>query len=246
MSQRLVKLATSLQHKKFRNKEKLFVAEGEKLVLDLLADFQPKYLLCTKEWATKHQNMKTTVIAESLLKKASSFKNVSPVIGLFQIPKSKPVSFREFPFLVLDTIQDPGNLGTIIRTAAWFGIKHIFCSEETVDTYSPKVVQATMGALGKVEVHYLPLAPFMEELQAKDISILGTFLEGEDIYKTSLPKKSAIVIGNEGRGISEELKPFINHPIHIPAFTPNPPESLNASVSVAIVCSELMKGTTQN
>ncbi len=245
MSQRLVKLATSLQHKKFRNKEQLFVAEGEKLVLDLLAYFKPRHLLCTKDWAIKHQTLTTTVVEEQLLKKASSFKTASPIIGLFEIPNAKEFSLKELPTLALDTIQDPGNLGTIIRTAAWFGIKHIFCSPETVDMYSPKVVQATMGALGKVEVHYLPLAPLMKELCLKDIPILGTFLKGENIYKTTLPKKSVIVIGNEGQGISEELKPFINRPIHIPSFTQNPPESLNASVSTAIVCSELMR-TIQN
>ncbi len=214
-------------------------------MLDLLKHFQPTQLLCTEEWANQHPKLPSTIVETPQLKKASSFKTVASVIGLFKIPKPKAFSLNELPILILDTVQDPGNLGTIIRTAAWFGIKHIFCSPETVDVYSPKVVQATMGALGKVAVHYQSLPPFLERLQTKGISIFGTFLEGENIYKTDLPQQSAIVIGNEGKGISDELKPFINYPIHIPAFTKNPPESLNASVSTAIVCSELMR-TTQN
>lgn len=141
----------------------------------------------------------------------------------------------------MDTIQDPGNLGTIIRTCAWFGIKHIICSRETADIYNPKVVQATMGALGAVSVHYLDLENFLKEMHEEKVAIFGTFLEGKSIYKTEFQKQSIIVIGNEGSGISTNLKPFINCPIHIPAFGKNAPESLNASISTAIVCSEMIR-----
>lgn len=245
MSQRLVKLAASLQHKKFRNKERLFVAEGDKLVIDLLSHFCPKYILCTEDWAISHKNLPTTVVEEHLIKKAGSLKTPSPVIAMFEIPQQNDFSMETLPALVLDTLQDPGNLGTIVRTAAWFGIKQIICSPETVDIYSPKVVQATMGALGKVQVHYCLLAPMLQTLKEKNIPIFGTFLEGESIYKTQFNENSVIIIGNEGRGISNELKALISHPIHIPSFGTNPPESLNASVSAAIVCSELAR-TTQS
>ncbi|PVX52358.1 TrmH family RNA methyltransferase [Balneicella halophila] len=241
MSQRLAKLASSLQHKKFRTKEQLFVAEGEKLVLDLLESFSVKYILCTKKWAQEHPLLSTTVIDNVLLKKASSLKTPSSVIGIFDIPKETPFNKDELPALVLDTLQDPGNLGTIIRTASWFGFQHIVCSPETVDIYNPKVVQASMGALAKVKVHYLPLAIFFKDLRAEKITVYGTYLEGKSIYKTAFNKECVVVIGNEGQGISPELKQYIDTPIHIPAFSSTPPESLNASVSTAIVCSEIAR-----
>lgn len=245
MSQRLVKLAASLQQKKIRTKEQLFIAEGEKLVIDLLSTFKAKHILCSEEWAEIHTELHTTVVTQAALKKASALKHHSPVIGVFEIPKPKPFKVEELPALALDTLQDPGNFGTIIRTAAWFGFKHIICSPDTVDIYNPKVVQATMGALSMVQIHYIPLPSFFEELKAENIAIYGTYLEGENIYKTQFKRKSIIVIGNEGQGISKELKSYINTPIHIPAFTNNAPESLNASVSAAIVCSEMAR-TTQS
>ncbi len=245
MSQRLVKLAASLQKKKFRNKEQLFVAEGEKLVNDLLQKLPARYLLCNEEWASQHSDLPTTIISEVLMRKASALKTYTPVLGIFEIPKAQTFTTDKLPALVLDTIQDPGNLGTIIRTAAWFGIKQIICSPETADIYNPKVVQATMGALTMVNINYEPLLPFLQKMQEKNIPISGTFLEGRNIYDTTFPKNSIIVFGNEGQGISKELKPFINNPITIPAFGSEHPESLNASVSVAIVCSEIAQ-TIQN
>ncbi len=241
MSQRLVKLATSLQRKKNRDIENAFVAEGEKLVLDLLATFNAKHILCSENWSEKHPKIKTVSISEQLLKKASGLKTPAEVIGIFEKPKKTEFNSTELPALVLDTIQDPGNLGSIIRTAAWFGIKHIICSPQTADIYNPKVVQATMGALGNLQVHYLELEDFLSKMQKQNVHIFGTFLEGESLYKTTITKNSLIVIGNEGSGIADNLKQFITSPIHIPSFGQNPPESLNASVSAAIVCSEMMR-----
>lgn len=241
MSQRLIKLAASLRHKKYRKKENLFVAEGEKLVSDLMQKLQVRHILCTQTWAEQHNALQTTIISETQMNKASTLKHHSPVLAIFEIPEKQPFAFNELPALILDTIQDPGNLGTIIRTAAWFGIKHIICSPETADIYNPKVIQATMGALTMAQVHYQPLQPFLREVQEKNIPILGTFLEGENLYKTNLSKNCVIVFGNEGKGISKELKKIINKPITIPAVATEHPESLNASVSVAIVCSEITK-----
>lgn len=246
MSLRLAKLAASLQYKKYRNREQLFIAEGEKLVLDLLSSFTAKHVLCTEEWAAQHPDISTIIISENLLKKATSLKNPTSVLGIFHIPKEKKFNEEELPALILDGIQDPGNLGTIIRTAAWFGIRHIICSLETADAYNPKVVQATMGALAMVQIHYRPLASFIEQLRNNGIATMGTFLEGDNIYQTQIHKKSAIIIGNEGKGISHELKPLITHSIHIPRFAKKGPESLNASISAAIICSEMARQTTQN
>lgn len=245
MSLRLAKLAASLQHKKYRNREQLFVAEGEKLVLDLLHTFEVKHLLCSEDWAFQHPNLNTTIVSDSLMRKASGMTHPTPILGIFQVPDKKAFNTDELPALVLDSLQDPGNLGTIIRTAAWFGIRHIVCSPETADIYNPKVVQATMGALAMVQIHYKPLQAFIEELSQQNITVVGTFLEGKNIYNTQIPQKSVVVIGNEGHGISESIRPLISLPVHIPSFATNTPESLNASVSTAIVCSEIAR-TTQN
>lgn len=241
MSQRLVKISTSLQQKKYRNKYGLFVAEGEKLVLDLLDRMKVKDILCTEQWAENHQDLQTTPISEQLLKRASSLKTPTEVIALFEIPPQKPLETSQFPLLILDRIQDPGNLGTIVRTCAWFGISHIVCSTDTVDIYNPKTIQATMGALGMVSVHYQELRPLLQTLKEQDIPIYGTFMEGDNLYKTSLKRKSAIIIGNEGQGISIELMPLITKSISIPPLGTTHPESLNASISAGILCSELAR-----
>ncbi len=245
MSQRLVKLAASLQKKKYRIKEQLFIAEGEKLVNDLLKKLPARHLLCNEKWASQHTDLQTTIISETLMRKASALKHYTPILGIFEIPQARPFTNTKFPTLILDTIQDPGNLGTIIRTAAWFGIKQIICSPETADIYNPKVVQATMGALTMVNINYEPLLPFLQKMHEKNIPIFGTFLEGKNIYETNFPKNSIIIFGNEGQGISSKLEPFISNPITIPAFGSEQPESLNASVSIAVVCSEIMR-TIQN
>lgn len=241
MSQRLVKISASLQQKKYRNKYELFVAEGDKLVLDLLERMTVSDILCTEDWAKKHQKLKTTIVSEQLLKKASSLKTPTEVIALFEIPQQKSFDTSQLPVLVLDRIQDPGNLGTMVRTASWFGISHIVCSTDTVDIYNPKTVQATMGALGMTSVHYRELVPFLHSLQEENIPIYGTFMAGESIYKTPLERKSAVIIGNEGQGISEELVPLITSPISIPTPQNIHPESLNASISAGILCYELAK-----
>lgn len=245
MSLRLVKLAASLQHKKYRSKENLFVAEGEKLVLDFLDFFSPKCILALEEWANKYPEISTVVVSKTLLKKASSLQHPASVLAIFHTPEQKPFNTSELPALVLDTLQDPGNFGTIVRTAAWFGIHHIICSPETADVYNPKVVQATMGALPLVTVHYQPLAPFLRQMNEEGIITIGTFLQGKNIYQAQIPKRSIVVIGNEGKGISEALQPLINLPVHIPKLGTKSPESLNAAISAAIVCSEIAR-TTQN
>ena len=143
--------------------------------------------------------------------------------------------------LMLDTVQDPGNLGTIIRIADWFGIENVICSKETVDVYNPKVVQATMGALSRVRVHYLDLEKMLQDL--KGVPVFGTFLEGDDIYEETLPPSGIIVMGNEGNGISSNVKKYVDRKLYIPNFpqSRDTSESLNVAVATAIVCSEFRR-----
>lgn len=247
MSQRLLKLAASLQHKKYRDKEQLFLAEGTKLVLSLLENgYTPMSILCTESWAENHHVAQLSIIDAKALKKVSSLKTISDVIGLFHMPNSQQIEIKDnSPILILERIQDPGNLGTIIRTAAWFGIKNIFCSPDTVDCYNSKVIQATMGAIGLVQIHYTPLLPLVKSLKAKGRTIYGTFLDGKNIYESSLSQNIAVIIGNEGSGISQELENCITKAITIPAGASPHPESLNASISTAIICSEIFRRNMQ-
>ena len=177
------------------------------------------------------------------LRKASFLKTPQDVIALFYQPEYKldPDNLKDKLSLVLDTVQDPGNLGTIIRLADWFGIDDIICSPETVDCFNPKTVQATMGAIARIRVHYTPLAPFLKELS--HMNIYGTFLEGDDIYKEKLSTSGLIVMGNEGNGISDEIRSLINKELHIPAFPvgKQTSESLNVAIATAIICSEFRR-----
>ncbi|MCQ2208297.1 MAG: RNA methyltransferase [Paludibacteraceae bacterium] len=145
---------------------------------------------------------------------------------------------------MLDRVQDPGNLGTIIRIADWFGIRNIVCSNDTVDVFNPKTVQATMGALARVKVHYADLVPFLKSLP-NDFPVFGTFLEGDNIYQMDLPQKAVIIMGNEGNGISKEVGQLVNKKLFIPSFPPNEPtsESLNVAVATAITCAEFRRRT---
>ena len=227
LSKNQIKLITSLQKKKFRDQHKLFMAEGDKLVMDLLhANTTAAFLIYTSDWknseTTKHlTQIETRIETEfNLIKKISSLKTPASVVGVFRIPKNeiKEDSVRQSLSLVLDDVQDPGNMGTIIRIADWFGIEHIFCSPNTVDLYNPKVIQATMGAISRVKVSYTPLQELITKYQQEDFPVYGTFLEGEIIYKSKLQNKGFIIMGNEGKGISDEIKDLISHKLFIPNF----------------------------
>lgn len=247
-----IKEIASLAKKKFRDRLNLFPAEGSKLVSELLeAGMEASSLVYTSWWdhpmKEKYIEMANQSIQtdENQIKKISNLKTPPPVVGIFRIPNntideqqvSKNLS------LVLDDVQDPGNLGTIIRIADWFGIENIFCSPNTVDLFNPKVIQATMGALSRVKVHYTPLTELIEKFQCEDFPVYGTFLEGEIIYKTSLSSQGFIIMGNEGQGISPELKELINKKLFIPNYPlgSSTSESLNVSVATSIICSEFRR-----
>lgn len=232
------KLIQSLKDKRQRQVSGLFVIEGAKAVTELSASkITVKSLFATQDWIMQNEKDFPTAtevveISESQLKQISFLNTPQQVLALASIPHYDILhADKQDKVIVLDTIQDPGNLGTIIRIADWYGIKHIVCSSSGVDVFNPKVIQATMGSFMRVQVHYTNLK---EWLAAYPKPIMGALLTGESIHTTPLPKEGALLIGNEGAGISDELLPFISNPVTIPRF--GGAESLNAGVATAIIC----------
>ena len=235
--------------KKGRDNSGLFLAEGQKLVADLInAGMEPDLLVATKHWSpygiTPHIP-EPEIVSDNDFKKLSHLKTPQNVLALFKQPEWNfdKLKCRENLILGLDGIQDPGNMGTILRIADWFGIYDVVCSIDTADVFNPKVVQATMGAIARVRVHYLNLEQFCEEYKSSGNQVYGTFLEGDNIYTSHLEKKGVIIIGNEGNGIRPEIEKIVSQKITIPSFSEQEicTESLNAGVAAAIVCSEFRK-----
>ncbi|MCK9639778.1 MAG: RNA methyltransferase [Prolixibacteraceae bacterium] len=250
ISRQKIDFIHGLARKKEREMAGCFVAEGEKLVFDLIkTTLNIREIYCTQEGLSSIQSRRMKVeaipVTEKEMERISAFKNPSGVLALFQIPESKSVSDDTFDGLnlVLDGIQDPGNLGTIIRTADWFGIPNLFCSPDCADLYNPKCVQSTMGALARVEVHYLNLPELLKQATAIKIPVYGTFMAGENLYTTELAEKVLIILGSEGKGISSDLNRFLTKKISIPAYPAGSSEleSLNVAVSAAIVCAEFRR-----
>ncbi len=243
-----LKLIKSLEQRKFRKESGLFVAEGWKTIGDLIAcGLECKLFIATKEWLGTHsidKKIAVTEVSEEELKRASFLRNPQGTLALFVQPQDAPSS--ETPIkelcLALDNVQDPGNLGTIIRIADWFGIEHIYCSTNTADAYNPKTVQATMGAIGRVKLHYTNLPEYIASLEGK-APVYGTFLDGENIYNRSLSSNGLIVMGNEGNGISDECRKLIKEKLFIPNYPAgrDTSESLNVSTATAIICSEFRR-----
>jgi TrmH family RNA methyltransferase len=231
-----MKLIRSLELKKNRKREGLFVAEGPKVVGDLLqAGYRARMLFSTTE------RPDAELITEEELHKISFLQHPQEVLAVFEIPASHQSTLTSRLSLALDGIQDPGNLGTIIRIADWFGIDTIFCSEDTADAYNPKVVQATMGSLAHVHIIYCDLLQLFDTLP-DDYPVYGTLLDGNDIYQQPLSPKGIIVMGNEGNGISEAVRQRVTHRLLIPNFHQgDSAESLNVAIATAITCSEFRR-----
>src|SRR5690554_19771 len=233
-----IKLISSLQQKKYRKQHGLFFVEGEKVIQELLdSDFVLDELFVTEDIFKDILNR--TVISASELKKISALASPNNSLAVFRIPADDELELSGL-ILALDSVRDPGNLGTIIRLCDWFGIQHLVCSEDTVDVYNPKVLQATMGSITRVKVSYLDLKTFLSQTQ---LSIFGTFMEGKNIYKSNLPQEGIIVLGNEANGISTAIEQCITHKITIPRFG-NPTESLNVATATAIILSEFRRGSS--
>jgi len=251
LSKNQKRLIASMAQKKQRNLTGLFLAEGKKTVNELLrTGFQPHLIACTEGWS--YPNSPTTSITPILISKeeltsASLLKTPQNVLALFKQPKwdIKIDAIKDELTLALDGIQDPGNLGTIIRLADWFGIRHIICSDDTVDWFNPKVVQASMGGMARVKVHYTAsLSQFLKDYHnCNQTAVYGAFLEGKNIYSTPLQNTGIIVMGNEGNGIRPETAKQISEKITIPSFpaTHITSESLNVGVATAIICAEFRR-----
>ncbi|MEA3451797.1 MAG: RNA methyltransferase [Bacteroidota bacterium] len=248
ISKSQIKLVNSLSMKKFRKKEGLFFCEGIKVFETLLvSDFNIHTVFGTNEFADKYfkelEELNFVQVTENELKKISSFSTPQEVLAVVEIPENDllKVDFLNELTLVLDEIKDPGNLGTIVRIADWFGIKNIVCSTDSVDIYNSKTVQATMGSIFSVNVFYTNLLQIFKNLD-KNIPVYGTFMDGENIYNKKLSKYGLIVLGNEANGISAEIEKNITEKISIPTFNKNKTaESLNISVATAIICSEFKR-----
>lgn len=238
LSKGQIKLINSLSQKKYRQKNALFVAEGIKVIKELLnSNFELERLFSEADLFFTENN-KMQLLEANELKKITKLATPQTALALFKIPQKKQTIIEDF-IVALDGVRDPGNLGTIIRLCDWFGVKQLLCSKDTVDCYNEKVVQATMGSIARVEVIYGDLA---EEISKLDLPVFGTFMNGENIYESSLSSKGILVLGNEANGISDEIKQLSKHQISIPQFgeTKNT-ESLNVATATAILLSEFKR-----
>ena len=245
ISKNLIKLVKGLELKKIRRREKLFVAEGPKVVHDLMELMAPSRLIATEEWFERQRIAPDTVVTEEELRKVSFLQHPQEVMALFPLPETGDIQPKDLSgklSLALDDVQDPGNLGTIIRLVDWFGIEHIVCNQGTADAYSPKVVQATMGSIARVKIHYTDLPSLLQGVD-KDTPVYGTFLDGKNLYEQELSSHGIIIMGNEGNGISDEVGRFVNKRLLIPSYPAGrqTAESLNVAIATAITCAEFRR-----
>ena len=247
LSKSKIKLINSLSQKKFRDETALFIAEGTKLVLDLMTTLQCTLLAATSEWLKEHKSIRAEEVVEvnaHELSKLSNQKSPQGVLAIFAKPSYKWNIEELVPklTLALDEVQDPGNLGTILRIADWFGITDVFCSESTADAFNPKAVQASMGALARVKVHTVQLDKFIQSCSII-MPVYGTFMDGENLYSQTLTPNGIIVMGNEGNGISSDIAKLVTRRLLIPNYPTGQTavESLNVGVATALVCSEFRR-----
>ncbi len=234
-----IKLIVSLQQKKNRLATNLFFVEGRKGIQELLdSNYDLEHLYQTEAIFDAIASAKKTIVSHSELIKMSALTSPNNCLAIFTIPKPKPI-LEVGLIVVLDDIRDPGNLGTIIRLCDWFGVSHLLCSQETVDIYNPKVIQATMGSISRVAVSYIDIEKFI--VQTK-LPVFGTFMDGNTIYEENLPATAAIVMGNEANGISKNIEKIIKNRLAIPRFgNLKLTESLNVATATAIVLSEFRR-----
>lgn len=239
LSKNQIKLISSLQQKKYRFAHQLFFAEGAKVIQELVkSNFELEHLYTTKEDFKEVSPNKITLITENELNKISALSTPNTCLAVFKIPLESKITESGL-VLALDSVRDPGNMGTILRLCDWFGIEQLVCSKETVDIYNPKVVQATMGSITRVNVNYVDLVSFLEKTK---LPIFGTFMDSNNIYKTALPQEGIIVMGNEANGISESIEKLVTKRITIPRFGGlQITESLNVATATAVILSEFRR-----
>ena len=237
ISKNQIKLITSLKQKKYRLEHQLFVVEGIKTIKELLASNLILHTLYTTE--TFNSDAKDEVlISEADLKRISFLTTPNKALAVFKIPESKKISNNGL-IVALDDVRDPGNLGTIIRLCDWFGIKELVCSKATVDCFNPKVIQATMGSITRVNITYVDLLAFIYETE---LPVFGAFMDGENVYTKTLPKEGVLVMGNEANGVSKVIEDLVSNKISIPRFGDlQATESLNVATATAILLSEFRR-----
>jgi TrmH family RNA methyltransferase len=240
ISKNQLKTITGLSQKKYRQKHQLFIAEGVKVIHEFLnSSFELDTIFALDDFKTSISEKYIVRISEKELLKISNLKSPNKVLGLFRIPEEKPI-INVGLIVVLDAINDPGNLGTIIRLCDWFGVQQLICSKDTVDCYNQKVVQASMGSLTRISIKYTDLENYLKD------NILPTFIadmDGENIYKSNLPKEAILIMGNEANGVSEKIKMAVENKISIPRFGDiQKTESLNVATATAILLSEFKRG----
>ena len=250
ISKAKIKYIRSLELKKNRLADNVFVAEGPKVVGDLLRVMRARLIVATQEWMSCNESechgAEIIEVSADELRKVSFLQTPQDVLAVFNMPNRNDTDNCEVPIgklsLALDGVQNPGNLGTIIRIADWFGITEIFCSNDTADAFNPKVVQATMGSIARVSIRYVNLSEMLSTLP-DGFPVYGTFLDGEDIYSPTLSDEGLIIMGNEGNGISHEVGRLINRRLLIPNFSTSEDraESLNVAIATAITCSEFRR-----
>lgn len=247
LTNRIRKEVASLGDARSRRESGCFVAEGSKCVRDTWGYFECVYLFATSRWYDENRSwlagFESIVVSHGEIGRMSQLKTPGEVIAVYRIPERRfeAERFSSGLAIALDGVQDPGNLGTIMRVADWFGVETILCSPDTVDCFNPKVVQATMGAIARVNVVYTDLCEAFGQLPG--VPLFGTFLDGNDIYKERLPENGIIVMGNEGRGISPGVSGIINNRLLIPSYPAGRPtsESLNVAMATGIVLSEFRR-----
>ena len=228
-----IKSITQLQQKKYRDARGLFVAEGPKVISELLAEklvLHSLFSIDSSEITQSHH----TLVSPKELQKISSLKTANTAVGVFKKP-TVPLFQDSGLVVALDAVRDPGNLGTIIRLCDWFGVKQLLCSNDTVDCYNAKVIQATMGSIARVSIAYVDLRSV---LKTSKMPVLGAFMDGATVYQTALPNEAILVMGNEANGISKEISEVITQRISIPQFGAQTTESLNVATATAILLSE--------
>lgn len=242
LSKSNISLLQSLQQKKFRREHGLFLVEGYKSVSEFAdSAYQIEAVYHTAAIAPKmlklSQKINSIEISSAIIEKISALKTPADIVATVRIPQWPALvhdTLNKKFSIVLDGIQDPGNMGTIIRTADWYGIESVICSEDCVEVYNPKVVQATMGSLSRINVHYVDLVSVLAQTR---LPVYGALLDGENIYNTNFGKEGLIIMGNEGKGLTNKVKQFVTQPVTIPRG--GKAESLNVAIATAIFCSEI-------
>ncbi|HYQ56790.1 MAG TPA: RNA methyltransferase [Draconibacterium sp.] len=252
ISKNTIKLINSLALKKYRQKENLFLIEGDKMVVEALqSDLKIELLLVTDHFnaadSHKQRNVSKTIEVDTReLKKVSLLQNPQNSLAVCHIPEKQnfPEHLPDGLSLYLDSIQDPGNMGTILRICDWYGITQLFCSTDTVDLYNPKVIQSSMGSFNRVTLHESDFDRIYDLAKMAKAPVYGAFMDGENIYQTQLPEQAVLTVGNEGNGIRASVEKRIHNKLSIPNFSKNrvKAESLNVSVATAIICSEFKRG----